>query len=111
MERESAYLDGCVGRVAAVAHLDPPELPGEAFEDPRKGGRGDPRIAHGLYTLVEYDRYGVTLANVVGRPDATIFVPWGAVVRIEHVGERGIFQDLGPDTRETGKGPQNQDPA
>ena len=111
MGRQSAYLDGCVGKVAAVALLDPPELPLEAFDNPRTIARGQTEIVHALLTFVGYDQHGVTLGNVVGPPRATMFVPWGAVVRIKHVAERGIFQDLGPDTRETRKGSRNQDPA
>jgi hypothetical protein len=86
-------LDGLVGRlvllgVATAPQLEPEEAE-EIGEDPTTSKVGIMQSARTLQRLLAYDAIGITIRLPVDEEEPSVFVPWGAVLRLEAAADGG----------------------
>ncbi len=87
-------LDRWVGQEVFVSCLALPEADEEYLdrvaEEPRSTRLQLLHSMLGLYVLEGYDQVRLTLSLInEDRPSRPVFVPWGAVIRLEFPGQRG----------------------
>jgi hypothetical protein len=89
---QNEMLDEWVGEVVLMGLLYAPELEDEEAqsmgEDPSLLKSHITQSARALYRFVAYNEIGITIRQLLDEEQAPpIFVPWGAVLRLEWIGE------------------------